>query len=407
MVYIKLVGNQTSYADIDEVHALIGCVECHGGNEPADFENAHTGIVADPSADAESNCNPCHAEIVATNSNSMHSAAWGEMTTIAERELGTGHNHLDFLMDGRISDALFDGFNRECSNCHTTCGQCHVSRPNSAAGGFIDSHRFKKTPDQTNNCLACHGSRIATDYEGHLEGNQPDVHHNKYMKCWDCHKEDMHADASNYASRYHLPDLPNCEDCHSDTEDANLYHTIHWPEQGEGLSCYVCHSQPYNNCNSCHTKNPDGDLSQWWQTGYTETDTDIHEGAGGYKEYPDFKIGYNYDQDLRKGEFIVVRHIPIVRDTYSPWGHQTLANYDDRVTWEYSSPHNIIKITPQTTVEEGSSCGSSCHATGDKAEENTKRFLWESYVAEDYPDEVIANEPVVVDDKLPNYWLKP
>lgn len=40
-VFIKLVGRQKSYADIDEVHALVGCVTCHGGNEPADFESAH------------------------------------------------------------------------------------------------------------------------------------------------------------------------------------------------------------------------------------------------------------------------------------------------------------------------------------------------------------------------------
>lgn len=405
-VYIKLVGNQTSYADIDEPHALIGCVECHGGNEPSEFENAHVDVITDPSKDAESNCNPCHAEIVATNSNSMHSKAWGEMTTIAQRELGAGSDHTNF---DQCPIELTEGFSRECASCHTTCGQCHVSRPNSAAGGFIDSHRFKKTPDQTNNCLACHGSRIATDYEGHLDGNEPDVHYNKFMKCWDCHQEDMHADASNYQSRYHLPDLPQCEDCHSDTEDANTYHKIHWPEDGKGLACYVCHSQPYNNCNSCHTKNPDGDLSEWWQTDYAESDTetDVHTGAGGYKEFPDFKIGYNYDQELHNGKFIVVRHIPVVRDSYNPWGHATLSNYDDRVTWEYSSPHNIQRFTSRTDTTGGVSCGASCHLTGDKAQENLEHFLWQEDIDTDYPDESTANEPVVVDNRLPESWLKP
>ena len=95
-VYIRLVGKQKSYADIDEVHALIGCVECHGGNEPSDFESAHIGTIKDPSIDAESNCNPCHAEIVATNVNSMHSKAWGEQTTIAQRELGADKDHNNF-----------------------------------------------------------------------------------------------------------------------------------------------------------------------------------------------------------------------------------------------------------------------------------------------------------------------
>lgn len=406
MVYIELVGNQTSYADIDEVHALIGCVECHGGNEPADFESAHVDIVSDPSVDAETNCNPCHAEIVATNSNSMHSKAWGERTTIAVRELGAGNNHTNF---DQCPIELTEGFSRECASCHTTCGQCHVSRPNSADGGFIESHRFKKIPDQDNNCLACHGSRIAVDYKGAFEDNEPDVHFKRFMKCWDCHQENMHADASNYASRYHVPDLPQCEDCHSDTEDENTYHVVHWPEEGRGLACYVCHSQPYNNCNSCHTKNPDGDLSQWWGTGYSESPDEVNVwlGAGNYKEYPDFKIGYNYDQELHKGKFIVVRHIPVVRDSYSPWGHSELASYDERPTWEYSSPHNIKRFTTQTDTAGGVSCGASCHLESDKAEENLEHFLWQADVDADYPDESVANESVVVDNRLPDNWLKP
>lgn len=407
-VYIKLVGKQKSYADIDEAHALIGCVECHGGNEPAEFENAHVDVVRDPSADAETNCNPCHAEIVETNKNSMHSKAWGEMTTIAERELGAGNDHNNF---SQCPIELTEGFSRECASCHTTCGQCHISRPNSAAGGLVDSHRFNKTPDQTNNCLACHGSRVATDFEGHLEGNEPDVHYQNWMKCGDCHKEDMHADASNSATRYHLPDLPSCEDCHSATKSVNAYHRVHWPQGNKrlSLSCFVCHSQPYNNCNSCHTKNPSGDLSEWWQTGYAESNTevDVHTGAGGYKEYPDFKIGYNYNTDLHDGKFIVVRHIPVVRDSYSPWGHETLANYNARPTWEYSSPHNIQRFTPQTDTTGGVSCGASCHLKGDKAQENLERFLWQTDVDTDYPDESVANEPVVVDNRMPNSWLKP
>lgn len=408
-VFIKLVGRQKSYADIDEVHALIGCVTCHGGKEPADFESAHDanfGFAKDPSIIAESNCSPCHNEIVVTNANSMHSQLWGEQTAIAQRELGAGVDHASF--DG-LPTELTEGFERECMSCHTTCGQCHISRPNSAAGGFIDSHRFKKTPDQTNNCLACHGSRIAIDFEGHLEGNEPDVHSTKYMKCWDCHKEDMHADASSSATRYHLPDLPKCEDCHSESNESNLYHTMHWPDEGEGLSCFVCHSQPYNNCNSCHTKNPSGDLSDWWQTGYAESpgETDVQVGGGDYREYPDFKIGYNYNQELHTGEYIVVRHIPIVRDSYSPWGHDQLANYDARPTWEYSSPHNIIRFTAQTDTTGGGGCAKNCHVLGDSAQVNIERYLWQSDVDEDYPDESVANTPVVVDDKLPSYWQKP
>ena len=184
---------------------------------------------------------------------------------------------------------------------------------------------------------------------------------------------------------------------------------MHWPGEGEGLSCFVCHSQPYNNCNSCHTKNPEGDLSEWWQTGYTEsaTETDVHTGAGGYREYPDFKIGYNYNQELHDGEFIVVRHIPVVRDGYSPWGHDQLANYDVKPTWEYSSPHNIQRFTLQTDTTGGGYCFKNCHAQGENAEINMERYLWQSDVDTDYPDEIEANRSVVVDDKVPSNWQKP
>ncbi|MCK5330568.1 MAG: hypothetical protein KAK01_04100 [Candidatus Marinimicrobia bacterium] len=398
-VFIELRSKQKSYADIDPVHALVGCVNCHGGTEPADFEQAHDStLVHDPSANPEQNCNPCHSQIVETNKNSMHTMAWGERTAIAQRELGAGNNHTNF---DECPAALTDGFDSECTSCHTTCGQCHVSRPNSVHGGFIRNHKFNRIPDQTNNCTACHGSRIYVDYSGDLTGNNPDTHYLKGYKCWDCHKEDFHADASDVESRYHLPDLPTCEDagCHaSDLATTNTYHVMHWPDNPtRGLSCYVCHSQPYYNCNSCHSGGE-------WKEGYGSIGNDINAGGGDYLEYPDFRIGYNYDQDLHDGKWIVVRHIPVSVDSYEPWGHATLANYDDRPTWEYTSPHNIRRFTAQTDTTGGASCNENCHLIGTKAELNGKRFLWQSFIDSAYTEEVEANLPVIVDDHLPSGW---
>ena len=37
-VYIKLVGTQTGFDDIDPTHALVGCIGCHGGTEPVTSE---------------------------------------------------------------------------------------------------------------------------------------------------------------------------------------------------------------------------------------------------------------------------------------------------------------------------------------------------------------------------------
>lgn len=405
-VFIELRRDQNSFADIDPVHALVGCVNCHGGNEPASFEEAHdTTLVHDPSADPEQNCSPCHAQIVATNKNSMHTMAWGERTTIAQRELGAGNDHTNF---DECPAELTDGFEGECTSCHTTCGQCHVSRPNSVHGGFIDSHEFNRIPDQNNNCTACHGSRIKIDYEAGLDGNYPDVHYNIGKKCLDCHTEDFHADAFGVATRYHLEGLPTCDDpaCHIDDDDPpvalearNQYHQQHWPEDdGAGLSCYVCHSQPYYNCNSCHTGGE-------WKEGYGPTGDDINEGGRDYVEYPDFKIGYNYDQALHKGKWIVVRHIPVSVDSYEPWGHSTLLSFDDRPTWEYSSPHNIRLYTAQTDTSDGAYCSDNCHLHGVRyaADGSNSNFNPSAPVPDIYliPDEVIAaetaaNQPVTV-----------
>ncbi|MBC8400838.1 MAG: hypothetical protein H8E14_05060, partial [Candidatus Marinimicrobia bacterium] len=253
-----------------------------------------------------------------------------------------------------------DGFDGECASCHTTCGQCHVSRPNSVHGGFIRNHKFNRLPDPTNNCMACHGTRISIDFKGDLTGKE-DVHRLKgYSKCLDCHKEDFHADASMYESRYHMADIdgyPTCKGCHSSVAVSNNYHIQHWPETGEGLSCYVCHSQPYYNCNSCHTAGE-------WKEGYGSIGNHVNIGGRAYREFPDFKIGFNYDQSLHEGKWIVVRHIPISRDSYEPWGHNDLAYFEVRPTWEYTSPHNIRRFTAQTDTTGGPTCSDNCHVHG-------------------------------------------
>jgi len=401
-VYIKLTSSQVSFVDIDNNHGFIGCINCHGGKEPAEFESAHdpeNGFIRDPSTNPNRVCFPCHSGIVATNNNSMHTMAWGERTAIVVRELDAGNDHRQF---DQCSKNLIEGFKKECAGCHTTCGQCHVSRPKSVQGGLINNHRFIRKPDQTNQCLACHGSRIGVDFRGELEGNKPDLHYLMAMKCWDCHQENFHADNSQFPSRYHIPNLPECTDCHSDAASDNPYHLMHWPKGGVSaeLSCYVCHSQPYNNCNTCHTNGK-------WKEGYELIGADIYKGGDGYLEYPSFKIGYNYNPDLFAGEYIVVRHIPIAKDSYKPWGVPELANYNARPTWEYTSPHNIRKITAQTDTVGTQFCYENCHLVGNKSSLNTRLYLSKSFMDSLFPDEIIANTPVIVNDHLPTSWEKP
>lgn len=195
------INSADGFEAIDPTHARIGCVTCHGGTEPvvARSENindlflammeAHDATVTytaggspdrsittdhdmmrDPSAAPEMNCNgaACHSEHVELSATSIHTQLWGEKHKVALR---AGYPSFE-----ACPEQIKEGYTADCASCHTTCGQCHISRPNGVHGGFLDSHKFKRTPEMENNCTACHGSRVGNDYTGHLEGNQLDVH---------------------------------------------------------------------------------------------------------------------------------------------------------------------------------------------------------------------------------------
>ncbi len=255
-----------------------------------------------------------------------------------------------------------DMFANKCGGCHTTCGQCHISRPNSVGGGFpkfggvvYSAHGFNRTPDLTENCTACHGSRVGTDFNGDLEGNVRDVHRNNGMKCEACHSaEEIHGDGQyegeHYNHRYEVATMPRCEGCHSDLE-ANQWHNAHVDASGRNLQCQVCHSQPYKNCTNCHNLVADEKADKF----------DINPSA------IQFKIANNPSPHRSEYDYAVVRHVPIDPDTYADWG-LTLPGYLDDPTWKYASPHNVILNTPQTTVEDGQFCGAACHGTPDSPE---------------------------------------
>ena len=179
----------------------------------------------------------------------------------------------------------------------------------------------------------------------------------------------MHAGSGEH--RYAVAEMPRCEDCHSETAEANDYHSVHWGE----LSCHVCHSQDYRNCNACHSP----------------------EGLDG-ESYAHFKIGKNTIPDLRDYKYVTLRHVPIVRDTYAGWGYTGgLPNYDAEPTWKYASPHNIKRWTARTEPIEGS-CMIACH---DTPATEAGFFLRQVDIA---PDEAAANAPYMVPDTSPLEW---
>lgn len=304
---------------LKSTHGIVGCMICHEGNSSAaDKETAHLELLVDPS---DSECDACHSEITRTDDLNLHTTLAGFETALQKR----GGN----LNEGSpLSEAL----DIHCNKCHTTCGQCHVSRPDSLDGGFISGHQFKNPPSMKNNCIACHGSRVGNEYLGENEGVPGDLHWTQNgMTCTKCHSVELHVGGNDVTDRYKNPEMVRCEDCHDNLlaeDQANVHHQLHIGI----LSCQVCHSVSYKNCYNCHV----GTTEEGEACVTTDTSS------------LDFKVGLNpLRSEERPYKYAVLRHVPISVDTFSDYGENLLPDFDAAPTWKYATPHNIQLKTPQ------------------------------------------------------------
>jgi len=275
-----------------------------------------------------------------------------------------------------------EGYNNNCAQCHGTCGNCHVVRPATGGGGLSMGHKFNKTPDMLNVCVTCHVSTGEHAFLGVAPGTQPDLHQQLGFDCLGCHDgHELHGDGQPVEQRYAYSELPACEDCHTGIEKVNTYHSMHYDE----FSCYVCHSQDYNNCGSCHING---------------------EGAR-IPSYMDFKIALNPIPDIKSefgSEFALVRRTLAAPDNWKEYGVEKYKNFDAFPTYNYTSPHNLQKWTSRTQVASGTACSSSCHIRmeGDLMI-NKELFLFKA----DLLDwEISATKSITVDGKLPSSWAK-
>ncbi len=358
-------------------HYEIGCVGCHNGTDnTADKSLAHSGdFIRHPSSAAEDKCGTCHQDVVDNFMTSIHNGT-GQKRKVTMRSGLSGPEDFDQLPQHQI-----EGYNANCATCHGTCGNCHIVRPLAGGGGLANGHKFTKTPDMVTVCIACHSSRGGHAYLGVAAGTEPDVHFSeKDFRCLDCHSgNELHGDGTEVQQRYAYDKLPECKNCHSDNGSRNSYHAVHYDD----FNCQVCHSQDYNNCGSCH----------------------IHGEGARIPSYLGFKIAANPIPDIKTGfNFTLVRRTLAAPDNWEKYGVSEYADFEAFPTYNFTTPHNILRWTKRTQVAEGSSCSSNCHIRNEGGQLiNKELYLFDENLLD---WEKNASAGIKVDGKLPSSWFE-
>jgi len=341
---------------LESEHGQASCKTCHGGDSSSNVkEKAHININKKPDQNPQKTCGNCHQDLVVSFAKSLHATQNGFYQAMYTRSIPENH------------PALEEAFTENCASCHTTCGDCHISQPNTIGGGLLNGHNVVKTPPMTQTCIACHGSRAGNEFLGKNEGLVADTHSAQFkMECTACHTGQSLHDSAGANHRYEGKQSPACIDCHEKfgrVNDTVPEHQIHQDK----LSCQTCHTIATTSCEGCHLSNGENA----GQSSFTLADTTTT-----------FYIGKNVRQSAeRPYEYTVVRHIPVTPDTFSAYGDDLLPNFDLLPTWTYATPHNIQRMTPQSRT-----CN-SCHG-------NAEIFLTADKVK---PEELEANKNVIVD----------
>ena len=259
------------------------CTTCHAGNAAAtDEASAHEDMLAFPGNmdNAEQACGTCHADRVASVSNSLMHTGRGIVHTtrqVIDGPAEYGVSHLNSLGHS-VADSML---RKQCASCHLgTPKTVHaVSATNSRGGGCLachiaehpeDAHPALSADVSDARCFGCHSrsGRISLSYAGLAESDEsgirladgrpvermpPDVHYTLGMRCTDCHDADDVMGGAGDALHQREAVSASCTDCHEPhTDDA----------RHERLTCAACHSQWAPQCFGCHMEYSE-DGEQW------------------------------------------------------------------------------------------------------------------------------------------------
>jgi predicted CXXCH cytochrome family protein len=250
------------------------CTICHGGDSGATVEDlAHQGLVAFPGNldNAEASCGDCHAERVASVSESlMHTGRGMVHTTRLVIDGDPRPEHTRNLQS--LGDSVADSMLRK------VCASCHLGQPKtvhaidvttSRGGGclacHIAAHPEGAHPALTSEvsdarCFGCHSrsGRISLSYAGLAEVDESelqladgrkvaqleaDIHYAAGMGCKDCHYADDVMGSAGHAVHQRDAVVAECTDCHEPHEE---------DADHERLECSACHSQWAPQCFGCH-----------------------------------------------------------------------------------------------------------------------------------------------------------
>ena len=296
--------------------AADNCTLCHGGdNQGMTPDEAHAGMTGFPGllANAAEACGSCHADKVASVSDSLMNTGHGmvEVTRrLVDGDAGdAAHANLQSLGHGPADSML----RKLCASCHL--GQAktvHDLDPvNDRGGGCLACH-INVYPENAHpalsanvsdaRCFGCHSrsARISLSYTGlaeidaataaekqsrlrlsdgrHLERKPADVHFANGMTCTECHQgADIMSAAGDAVHQRDAVDAA-CGDCHN-TEHAEA--TAHDPDHAR-LECATCHSQWVPQCFGCHMEY-DADGTQWDHIEQQETPGRWHEQRSDFR----------------------------------------------------------------------------------------------------------------------------
>jgi len=380
--YVRVFLGGTGYDSFKESphHYPVGCTGCHNGdNETADKDLAHSGdFLSHPSMFYEDKCASCHQNITNNFTTSIHNGT-GMKRAVTLRSGLSGASEFDELPEHQI-----DGYNKSCATCHGTCGNCHVVRPYMGGGGLSTGHNFARTPDMSDVCITCHSTK-GREFMGLDSGTEPDFHRDSLDNtCLNCHDGvELHGDGNPVEQRYAYSELPTCKDCHDEDKEYAMDLTLNYHSQHvDDFQCQICHSQSYNSCGACH----------------------IAEGHAEIEAFMDFKIALNTIPNVKDNKLALVRRTQAHPDNWVGYGEDLVyENFEVLPTFNYTTPHNIIRKTARTDVEEGTACYSNCHIRNEGGTLiNSEYYLWRDSL---HTWELEATKAYAVDGELPPYWF--